>query len=67
MKTESQNRKILHALQQGERLTSWDAIKRWGITRLSARIADLRAMGYNIIAKYVEGAKYKVYWLEAEA
>lgn len=44
---ESQNRKVLKHLRRAS-LTSWQAIKRYRITRISARIKDLREAGYRI-------------------
>ena len=46
---DSQNKKILNYLKTHKRgLTSFDAFRMWGITRLSARIMDLRSANYNI-------------------
>lgn len=44
----SQNETILTHLQAFGRITSLEAIKKYGITRLSARIYDLRDAGHNI-------------------
>lgn len=44
----SQNDTILTHLQAFGRITSLEAIKKYGITRLSARIYDLREAGHNI-------------------
>lgn len=49
---ESQNIRILQRLQRGP-LTSAEAITEFGITRLSARIYDLRADGHLINCKTV--------------
>lgn len=46
----TQNETILAALKEGP-LTAWDAIQRFGITRLSARIYELRHRGFQIKAK----------------
>lgn len=44
----SQNDTILSHLQAFGRITSLEAIRKYGITRLSARIYDLRDAGHNI-------------------
>ena len=38
-------------LQEKSTITSWEAIKDYGITRLSAIIFNLRKEGYSIISK----------------
>lgn len=62
----SQNQQILTHLQQGQKITSWGAINRYGITRLAARISDLKDLGHDIQGQMqeVNGKKFKVYWLE---
>lgn len=40
--------KVLDHLLSGKSITSWEAIKLYRATRLSAIIYDLRAKGYNI-------------------
>ena len=46
---ESQNARILKYLQTHKRgLTSMDAFTKFGITRLSGRIYELRQKGYDI-------------------
>ena len=40
--------KVLEHLLSGKSITSWEAIKLYKATRLSAIIFDLRAKGYNI-------------------
>lgn len=49
----SQNDKVLKYLQEHKKITSMDAIRRLGITRLSARIADLRDRGIEIDSETV--------------
>lgn len=44
----TQNEKILQHLQTRGDITSMQAFEQYGITRLSARIFDLRCEGYNI-------------------
>lgn len=39
-----------HLCKYGE-ITSWEAIQKYGITRLSARIAELRDAGHPIVTK----------------
>lgn len=44
--------RVLQYLEDNGSITSWEAIKEFGNTRLSATIYLLRNMGYNIISKY---------------
>lgn len=50
----SQNDMILTHLKEHGAITSIEAVNRYGITRLAARIADLRKRGYTIISKDIE-------------
>lgn len=61
---------ILRRLQQGDRLTSFEA-QEMGIARLASRITDLRKLGYVIESRFVkiekgDGSKghVKQYWLK---
>jgi len=47
--TMSQEAKVLSFLQEGNSITSLDAFKFWGITRISARIYTLKKAGHNIV------------------
>lgn len=47
-------RVIEHLLKRGS-ITSWDAIKLYGATRLSAIIFNLRDRGYEIDSVYLDG------------
>lgn len=49
----SQNEKVLKYLQTYKKITSMDAIRQLKITRLSARIADLRDRGIEIDSETV--------------
>lgn len=44
----SQKTKILKYMEERGSITQWQAIKEFGCTRLSARIADLKKDGYSI-------------------
>ena len=44
---------ILDHLKKHKFITSWEAIQEYRITRLSARIYELRERGHNIITKNV--------------
>lgn len=44
----SQNAIILKELQLGKKITSFGAIQKHGITRLAARISDLKDAGHKI-------------------
>ena len=66
----SQNEKILNHLQTHEGITSIEAIRLYGCTRLAARISDLRSRGHDIRSEKVvkkDGKKtvsYSRYWLQ---
>lgn len=49
----TQNEQILEHLKRNRGITSIEAINEYGITRLSARIADLRRDGHIIGAESV--------------
>lgn len=48
MSRQTQNKMVLEHLQKHGRITSWDAIQKYRVTRLSGRIFDLRHIGYPI-------------------
>lgn len=69
----TQNQRILDHMRRNRGITSLEAVHECGCTRLSARIWDLRAMGYNIEGVYEEGrdrygnlTKYKRYFLRED-
>ena len=70
--TESQNKMILKHLKENPKgITSMEAIRRYGITRLSGRIFDLRERG-NVIEREMEdnsnnSGKHARYYLVKEA
>lgn len=77
IKMETQDLIILHHLKKHRSITSWEAIEKYRITRLSARIFNLRGKGYDIITRYetneVTGTRYARYvllrskdWSEAD-
>lgn len=69
MKTnESQAKTILQHMKQGYRITPMDALRLCGCFRLSARIADLRKLGYDIISDRVkvDGGKHVAEYRLAE-
>ena len=47
--------RIIEYMKEHNGITSQDAFKDLGITRLSARIKELREMGYNISTIMVDG------------
>ena len=49
----TQENQILNHLKQLKFITSWEAIQEYRITRLSARIYELREKGYQIITKNI--------------
>jgi hypothetical protein len=63
MRTQSQ--KVLSHLQRGKPLTPIQALSRFGVFRLAARIGELRAAGHDINSRTVKrgGKRYAAYWL----
>lgn len=53
MERKSQCKTILNYLQQGNSLTQIEATEMWHITRLAARVSDLRDRGYDIVSEKV--------------
>ena len=65
----SQNMRILEYIKRHGGITSLEASDVLRITRLSARICDLRRMGYPIAIKYKlsdDGARYGYYYLSKD-
>lgn len=67
----SQCKKILKFMIDTGSITSWEAIKEFGCTRLSGRIYDLRRAGWRISVEKVTGknrygdrVNYNRYFLE---
>ena len=54
MKTKSQSDRILRHLQRGHGLTPIQALNKFGVFRLGARIFDLKRQGWPIFAKKVK-------------
>ena len=50
---DSQCKTILNYLMQGNSITQIEATRMWDITRLAARVSDLRDRGYNIVSERV--------------
>lgn len=67
---ESQDATILKHLREYHSITSWDAIRLYHITRLSAKIFNLRGLGFDIKSIYERneetGANYVRYYLIGE-
>ena len=51
--SESQESIVLNHLKKYKHITTWEAITEYRITRLSARIYDLRQAGHKIISRTV--------------
>ena len=54
-------------MQEGNRITPYEALTHFGSLRLGARIADLRAEGYEINSEFVttkSGKRVKAYWIQ---
>ena len=54
MKCKTQTQCVLEHLEKRGSITSWQAFKRYGVTRLSAIIYVLRGRGYRIITEPFE-------------
>ena len=50
----SQNKQIAAYLNKGKKLTTLDALNKFGCFRLAARIADLRNNGMSIVTKTIK-------------
>ena len=50
----SQNKQIADYLKKGKKLTTIDALNKFGCFRLAARIADLRNNGMSIVTKTIK-------------
>ena len=61
----TQENQMLNHLKKHKFITSWEAIQEYRITRLSARIYELRERGHNIITKNVSenGKRFAEYSL----
>lgn len=55
MKNTNKTKEVLKHLQKKGSITSWDAIQKYGATRLSAIIYNLRNRGYEIDTLMIEG------------
>ena len=51
--SKTQENQILNHLKKHKFITSWEAIQEYRITRLSARIYELREKGFNIMTKNI--------------
>lgn len=49
----TQNEAVLKHLKTEGSITSMEAFEKYGITRLSARISNLREMGVPIVTKFI--------------
>ena len=50
---DSQCKTILNYLKAGNSLTQIEATKMWDITRLAARVSDLKKRGHDIVSERV--------------
>lgn len=71
MNTESQNQMVLSHMTKHKTITSIEAFECYGITRLSARIYDLRERGHKIgmvweesVNRYGTPVRYGKYFIE---
>lgn len=66
----TQIEKVLRHMQEFGSISSWEAITEYNITRLGARIYELKKLGYSIISerqstknRFGENVSYAVYRL----
>lgn len=66
----TQIEKVLRHMQKFGSISSWEAIMEYGITRLGARIYELKKLGYSISSerqstknRFGENVSYAVYRL----
>lgn len=61
-----QHQTIIHEMLKGEKLSVRQAIIQLKINGLTARICELRKMGFLIASKFVGeyGARYNIYFIE---
>lgn len=68
--SESQCKKILTWLQQGNTLTSIEALNQFGCFRLASRINDLRQRGIDVCKRMIKnpdnGKRYAEYYINPE-
>lgn len=55
----SKTQKLLAHLQRGRTITGEQAMRRWGLYRLSSAIHRLRNKGYNIVTQMVDTGEYE--------
>jgi len=60
----SQNEQIKNHLLKSKSITTFQAFVKYRITRLSARIFDLRDNGMNIQAKRMQDKKNGTWWFK---
>ena len=68
-RTDSQCSKILHDLIAGKRITPIDALEKYGCFRLSARISELKEVGWKIEKETVtlsNGKRIARYYMDVE-
>jgi hypothetical protein len=65
MSNTSQNQMVLEHLQKHRSITGWDAISKYHITRLAARIKNLKDSGHCIITvmEHAENRRWAKYTL----
>jgi len=65
MSKQNQTQKILEHLKSGRPITPLDALMKYGVFRLSARIWELRNEGYDIDQKIVQknGKRFAEYYM----
>lgn len=63
----NQRQTILKYLQKGKKLTSLQALNKFGCFRLASRISELKQMGYPIRKEMVKknNKSWAKYWIEA--
>lgn len=64
-KADTQNKTVLKHLRSGKKISTFQAFSKYGITRLAARIFDLKELGHNIKSVRVnkKDVSYNDYYL----
>lgn len=66
----SQNKRVLKRLLEGQEITTIDGYTKFhpAITRMAARISDLKDMGHNVSDRWGGNgsSSYKIYYLTPE-
>ena len=73
MGKQTQEARVLEYMKDFGSISTWEAFRDLGVTRLASRIHDLSRKGHEICSKYYEDTnrygetvRYKRYWIKDE-